>query len=564
MDSLSLRRAREGLALLQRNDPRFEEASFYRRVEAAFHKIQTAWSEQRLELVRPFVSDGIFERFSLQLREQQDQGWRNKVDSVKVKSVRLVEMNSDIHFEIATLRIQASAIDQKVSLQDGNPLGRRKSAPQEFIEFWSFIRRKGTQTRPNQPGLMEGNCPNCGTPVEFNQTVNCSSCQASLRSGRYDWVLAEITQACEWRSRSAATTPGLALYIERHDPGFHTQLIEDRASVMFWRKAMADRQGSIAPLKKIAAEEFCGEYEKNLKPLLDQERYYFGDCAVGSVETLGVLPGGDFDQVVVAVQWSGRRLSASTKGRVVRTEQSVVYQHAYVLGRKAGVRTDLDLGVSSSHCPGCGGPATDEASHACLYCGVTLNDGSRGWVLFEILPRYSPEVDAFLRKISIIGAGEDPRPRNVPVVETSRLEPSLSGLKEITWMAAMMAIDGHVDAKERNMLLRAAQKKGVPTEQAEKILEAAVQGRVDISKPTGAEDSRVWMIALTDAALADGRMDKNEEHLLVKTGKTLGMAPFDVDLLINKRRAFMYQQARLELRQARKSGGSLDTPANGN
>ena len=35
-----------------------------------------SWCNQQLEPLRPFVSDGVFERFSLQIEEQKEDGWR--------------------------------------------------------------------------------------------------------------------------------------------------------------------------------------------------------------------------------------------------------------------------------------------------------------------------------------------------------------------------------------------------------------------------------------------------------------------------------------------------------
>ena len=109
-------------------------------------------------------------------------------------------------------------------------------------------------------------CPNCGAEVEINQTAKCTSCDSLLRSGQHDWVLCEITQACEWKVAEEREIPGVAAYREDHDPGFNFQHLEDRASVVFWRRAMADRTGDAASLAKMATAEFCDNYAERLKP----------------------------------------------------------------------------------------------------------------------------------------------------------------------------------------------------------------------------------------------------------------------------------------------------------
>ena len=149
-----------------------------------------------------------------------------------------------------------------VSLKTKKPLGSTNTTPESFVEIWSFIRRRGVKSTPSGRGLFEGNCPNCATALELNQVGACTSCKAVLRNGDYDWVLAEITQASVWRPRTLDhAAPTIASYRATHDAGFTMQHIEDRASVIFWRKVLSDRESCIDPLKKIATAAFCTAYE---------------------------------------------------------------------------------------------------------------------------------------------------------------------------------------------------------------------------------------------------------------------------------------------------------------
>ena len=72
------------------------------------------------------------------------------------------------------------------------------------------------------------------------------------------------------------------------DPGFNRAEVEDRATVMFWRKAMADRLGKVDPLRKMALDEFCASYAGVLSPQPDGSRAYIGDCAVGGAASAGI------------------------------------------------------------------------------------------------------------------------------------------------------------------------------------------------------------------------------------------------------------------------------------
>lgn len=60
-------------------DPDFSTEAFMARLNAAFLKIQNSWCSMDLEPMRPFVSDGIYERFTLQLDEMRATGWRDQI-----------------------------------------------------------------------------------------------------------------------------------------------------------------------------------------------------------------------------------------------------------------------------------------------------------------------------------------------------------------------------------------------------------------------------------------------------------------------------------------------------
>src|SRR5207248_1811018 len=167
--------------------------------------------------------------------EQKALGYRNDTSGVAVQDVMIVNVAASRLFDVLSVRIAASARDVRVSLADGKVL-RGSDESGEFVEVWSFLRRRGVTTDPNKPGLIEGNCPNCGALVEMNQNANCAHCGAILRNGQYDWVLAEITQESEWSADQQRDLPGVAALLER-DPDFDLQDLEDRASVMFWRRA---------------------------------------------------------------------------------------------------------------------------------------------------------------------------------------------------------------------------------------------------------------------------------------------------------------------------------------
>ncbi len=343
-ETAELQRA-EALRRLASTDPAFDEGNFCRRAEQAFLRLQQAWSAQDLAGVRPFVSDGIFERFTLQIAEQKDFNYRNQVDRVQVAEVRLVQVAGDSIFDLLTVGIRARADDYRVALDTGKRLGEGAESD-EFVEYWTFLRRRGVTTG-DKPGLVEGQCPNCGAQIELNESARCATCGSLVRSGNFDWVLVEITQSAEWNDDAPSEPPGVAAYRAQRDPGLSVEHLEDRTSVIFWRKAMADRLGDMRPLEKMALSAFCADYPQRWGPDKALRRYW-GDAAVGSVETLGILPGEAQDRALVEVRWAGRTFVAPVGQRPQPAGENALFRSLYVLVRRAGVQSDVAKTVTSA------------------------------------------------------------------------------------------------------------------------------------------------------------------------------------------------------------------------
>ena len=208
-DAADDNRMSEAAAAAEGADANFNVDQFSQRVRLAFTKIQAAWCAQDMNSVWPFISDGVHERFSIQIDEQKALGYQDHLDDISVEAVTLVEFSQGDVFDIATVRIDARAADYRVSLKDQKRIAGSSMA-EPFVEMWSWLRRHGMTRDPAKPGLIEGNCPNCGAAIEMNQSAKCSHCQAYLRSGEFDWVLTEITQLSEWRRGRHGLAPGTA------------------------------------------------------------------------------------------------------------------------------------------------------------------------------------------------------------------------------------------------------------------------------------------------------------------------------------------------------------------
>ncbi|UPT73450.1 MAG: Tim44-like domain-containing protein [Elusimicrobiota bacterium] len=141
------------LERLRVRDPSFDVRTFLARCDAAFLKVQEAWSAGDMAPARAFLSDGVAERFGRQLASLKKRGLRNVLTEVEIESSRLVHAFSGTHFDALSVAFTVRARDETL---DGS--GRRikgSSGRLPFQEVWTFLRRPGARTL-GRAGTLEG------------------------------------------------------------------------------------------------------------------------------------------------------------------------------------------------------------------------------------------------------------------------------------------------------------------------------------------------------------------------------------------------------------------------
>ncbi|MDJ0852960.1 MAG: TIM44-like domain-containing protein [Myxococcota bacterium] len=485
-------------ATLRQRDPDFDPARFLARVAGAFARIQSAWSAQDLGPVRGWLSDSVAERFSVQLEEQRERGFRNRVADVEILVSEILEVESRELFDSMAVRIRAKATDERVDLETGKRIEGSRLVGAEFTEIWSFLRRRGARSRGGR-GLLEGCCPGCGAPLD-PRSRDCESCGAALVGSPSDWVLCEITQAAEWQKRAGGGAFD-AKRIRERDPGFSLEHLEDRASLLFWRWRDAVRRGDVGRLVSAADPRFVARERERL---VGSTRV-LADCAVGSVHTLGILTppedtrgDGGRERAVVAIRWAGTRFR---RGNFEKCHGESRRESWLVLGRRAGTRSDASRTLATARCAACGGPDAGE-SEACVWCGQPLNDGSQDWVLLDVVAEGDAAARALRADLSEARHGA-----SLPGGDRV----SAAGL--LAWAVRLCASDGAIGPSERRSLHRLARLSGLDAARLARWIQAALRDELECAEPKP-EEAAAWHAALDQLARHDGRVDPRERALL--------------------------------------------------
>lgn len=351
------------LAKIRESDPNFSMEVFLDRAREIFLRLQDAWSSGDMAPVRNFLSQGVYNRFKIQLEIMRNvEGLKNIMSDVEVLTVNFIGVSANPPFVTIHVSVNAKARDVMLPADAGDDEARRllsKSSASTFSEVYSFTRKLNAQSDPSRD-LLKGQCPRCGfVPDNFAQVNKCPNCGALYNSGEYDWVLSEITQIEEWKAFSAGDVSGLA-------EGMSSQVIEDRASYLFWRWIQSRVRGSVLPLMRDATE-------KMKKRLDSMHKEFLGEVAVGAVDLKGVESDNEEYRADLLVQWS----ASLEKGK-----EPIHFDHKLYLVLPKG--ENVETNFADHGCAQCGAPLPDTDSLNCAYCGALLPETNADWLLDEV------------------------------------------------------------------------------------------------------------------------------------------------------------------------------------
>ncbi len=360
------------LDALRAHDPALTEESIAEHVRRMADILRQAWCSGDMRSARPFVSDGVLSRFQVQLGLMRGENRRNVMSDARVLKATIEAVASAEPLDVVHVRVTAEARDTEVPAaatdeQIRAALSRARVEP--YTEIWSLVRVRGAQSKPASFDVGRA-CPSCGAPLELEgggETLRCRYCGTLVCSGEHDWVVGEITQLVEWRPRMREAI-GLD-ELRRRDPGVACEVLEDRASYVFWKWVQAGRSGTLTPLRKCAAPSLLASGAAPPGPTTR-------DVAVGGADLLRCeVDGPDrFDRAYVEISWSARvgESSAYTPSKVVIR-----------LARRTGVVSRLSM--TALVCQACGAPLVESDSTTCDHCRAELAAGDQAWILEAVL-----------------------------------------------------------------------------------------------------------------------------------------------------------------------------------
>ncbi len=359
------------VAVVRAEDPAFSPEAFLERYGTIAGKIQEAWSNGNMAPVRNLVSQGVYNRFRIQLKLMGEQEKvRNLMGDFGVDSLSIIGTSLSHSYQTVHVRMDAHARDITVPVsmaEEEKKSALAKAEKTSFTEIYSFTRKRGSKTDAAK-NILAGQCPNCGNIADAAGDSNkCKTCGTIYNSGEFDWVLSEITQGEEWKGASAAEVPGLAA-LEKDNISISRQVIEDRASYLFWRWIAGQATESSVPLARDATAQFLDGF----KPPAG----YFAETAVGAVDLKEVSSAGGEARAAALVLWS----ASFAKGKEPEHRE-------HILTLTLPLQMKNPYGFADHGCDTCGAPLPESDAATCAYCGNALQKTNSDWLLDAVVEK---------------------------------------------------------------------------------------------------------------------------------------------------------------------------------
>lgn len=135
----------EGLEQIRETDRSFDPDHFKQVASDVFFKVQAGWMQRDLDSYRHLLGDLLAGEYTKEFDEMRQKGHINKLESIAVRTIEVVEAGSDGRQDFATVLFTASLLDYTVDDKSGELVDGSMTDPVKFEEKWTWARPVGTE-----------------------------------------------------------------------------------------------------------------------------------------------------------------------------------------------------------------------------------------------------------------------------------------------------------------------------------------------------------------------------------------------------------------------------------
>jgi predicted lipid-binding transport protein (Tim44 family) len=129
---------------IQRVDPGFDPHHFTEVASDVFFQVQAGWMRRDLQSYRHLLGDQLAREYEARFAEMRERGHINKLESIAVRKIEVVDSGSDGKEDFVTVLFTANLLDYTVDDKTGALIEGSMTSPVKFEEEWTWQRPTGT------------------------------------------------------------------------------------------------------------------------------------------------------------------------------------------------------------------------------------------------------------------------------------------------------------------------------------------------------------------------------------------------------------------------------------
>ncbi len=130
----------QGVAEIQQTDFAFDRNYFVEIASDVFFQVQAGWMRRELDSFKHLLGDQLAGEYATHFEEMRQAGHINKLESVAIRKVDVVNAGSDGREDFVTVLFTANLLDYTIDEQTGDLVSGSSTTPVKFAEEWTWAR----------------------------------------------------------------------------------------------------------------------------------------------------------------------------------------------------------------------------------------------------------------------------------------------------------------------------------------------------------------------------------------------------------------------------------------
>lgn len=135
----------DGINQIRQSDSDFDPAYFTEIASDVFFKVQAGWMRRDLDSYQHLLGEELAEEYAEHFEEMRSKGHINKLESIAVRGVEIVQAGSDGLEDFITVLFTANLLDYTIDEKSSDLISGSMTEPVKFREEWSWARPVGSQ-----------------------------------------------------------------------------------------------------------------------------------------------------------------------------------------------------------------------------------------------------------------------------------------------------------------------------------------------------------------------------------------------------------------------------------